>query len=428
MADDISGIPLSDVISSLASTVVAANQHLDQASVDLRNLYLSSGNTGLANIMPSRFTLDEVTIELAFVVTETKPQVDSTPPDPPRPVGFSEESITLTANQSNSLDLFLIQNTKDDSVKELDNSIKGQTAQLTNLDVAIKNTKDKIDDLRKQQVNIFAQREQMQKQVNILETQIATLIKEREQKEQELRRATIFNRTVITVAIAQLNAQTNALSAQQQVFKAQVLALSGAGEGINQQINGLSQQVESLQKAKLVTQQAMYENKALIAAINNLNKDTRLTPENLTALNQRKIKPIDYADKWKSLYKEYKDLCNAWDKALLAFKNNQNLAKMPDYNLDGEELVTIDRSQKISDSNIRQKIVAIKKDYDATVTALNELVRLMIARKNSGVKVRIDQEALKTVPPEARQKIKLSFHGQTQENVKVDGKDIEIAK
>ena len=71
-------ITLRDLIELFASTVVSTSQQLDQASVDLRNLYLNSGNAALATLMPPRYILDQVTIDLIFVVTAAKPEVSGT--------------------------------------------------------------------------------------------------------------------------------------------------------------------------------------------------------------------------------------------------------------------------------------------------------------------------------------------------------------
>ena len=66
-------IPLKDLVQAFASTVAATSHNLDQATVDLRNLYQNSGNALLAMMLPPRFTLDEISIDLSFVVISASP-------------------------------------------------------------------------------------------------------------------------------------------------------------------------------------------------------------------------------------------------------------------------------------------------------------------------------------------------------------------
>src|SRR2546423_1818130 len=68
-------ITLRDLIELFASTVVATSQQLDQASVDLRNLYLNSGNAALATLIPPRYVLDQIAIDLSFIVVQAQPEV-----------------------------------------------------------------------------------------------------------------------------------------------------------------------------------------------------------------------------------------------------------------------------------------------------------------------------------------------------------------
>jgi Skp family chaperone for outer membrane proteins len=65
-------IKLRDLVQSLATIMVGTGKYLDQANVELRNLYFASGSEALADLTPPRFTLDEVAIDLAFVVQEAK--------------------------------------------------------------------------------------------------------------------------------------------------------------------------------------------------------------------------------------------------------------------------------------------------------------------------------------------------------------------
>ena len=71
MAEDQKPVKLKQLIQTLASTMVVTTKHLDQATADLRNLYASSGSDTLASMTPPRFTLDEMTLDLAFVIDST---------------------------------------------------------------------------------------------------------------------------------------------------------------------------------------------------------------------------------------------------------------------------------------------------------------------------------------------------------------------
>ena len=71
-------IKLKELIQALAYTVVNTSHQLDEANVDLRKLYLESGNARLAAMTPPRYVLDEVTVDISFVVVEAKPDIPET--------------------------------------------------------------------------------------------------------------------------------------------------------------------------------------------------------------------------------------------------------------------------------------------------------------------------------------------------------------
>ena len=178
MPDDITGMPLKDVISSLAAAVVATSQHLDQANVDLRNLYLSSGNSGLARLVPARYTLDDVTIELAFVVTDAKPQEVIASPVSPHPLGFSLEQIKLNAGQNKLLNAFLIKAVKDDAILNLTNALNTQQQLQRTPGPLQTNLQNLIDSLTTQKNNVQLQKNNVDK--NIVDAQASKSQFERE--------------------------------------------------------------------------------------------------------------------------------------------------------------------------------------------------------------------------------------------------------
>ena len=70
MTSEIRPIKLKDLVQTLASTMVVTTQYLDRATVDLQNLYAGSASNALAALTPPRFTIDEVTIDLTFVIED----------------------------------------------------------------------------------------------------------------------------------------------------------------------------------------------------------------------------------------------------------------------------------------------------------------------------------------------------------------------
>lgn len=71
-------IKLKELIQALAYTVVNTSHQLDEANVDLRRSYFESGNGRLALMTPPRYVLDEVTVDISFVVAEARPDAPGT--------------------------------------------------------------------------------------------------------------------------------------------------------------------------------------------------------------------------------------------------------------------------------------------------------------------------------------------------------------
>ncbi|MEM9609970.1 MAG: hypothetical protein AAGA99_21295 [Actinomycetota bacterium] len=74
-------VKLRDLVHSLASIMVGTTRYLDQSTVDLQRLYGESVGGSLESFTAPRFTLDEVTVDLSFLVDQVV-----TEPEPPQPV------------------------------------------------------------------------------------------------------------------------------------------------------------------------------------------------------------------------------------------------------------------------------------------------------------------------------------------------------
>ena len=224
-------------------------------------------------------------------------------------------------------------------------------------------------------------------------------------------------RLQLTQQIAGITTNIAGLSSQSAGFALEI-------ERINKNINANLQQIE---KIRIDIKQNINDLQATIDKLKSLNAATPLNTDHFTELNQRGIKQIDYFVIWTDLYLQYIGLCLAWDSAMDAYTKNINLSTIPDYNLNNNQLATIDRIIKSSELDAVTLTSAqnVIKDYKATFISLSDLLIKIIAKKNSGLKVRIDAEALKTALPETRQKMTLHFHGQSQEKVKVGDENYE---
>ena len=65
-------VKLKQLAESLASVLVVTNRYLDQATTEMYNLYAQSEDEFLASLAPARYSLDEVTLDLAFVIDKVE--------------------------------------------------------------------------------------------------------------------------------------------------------------------------------------------------------------------------------------------------------------------------------------------------------------------------------------------------------------------
>lgn len=72
--------------------MLVTTKYLDQAVAELQNIYTTSPDGALAGLTPPRFTLDDMTVDLSFVVADVRQSTEE--PDPPT------ERVVLTPNQA----------------------------------------------------------------------------------------------------------------------------------------------------------------------------------------------------------------------------------------------------------------------------------------------------------------------------------------
>ena len=370
-------ITLRDLIELFASTVVSTSQQLDQASVDLRNLYLNSGNAALATLMPPRYILDQVTIDLSFIVVQAQPEVSGNKlPDAHKLI--QKEPVAVEDPE------FLRSKLADIAKSEVLPVAKARSSQIETQINAHKKT------LADAQANL-----------NKVRTDFENANKEAAKPGPPAQKVAAVARLHAAQAVfAHTQAQFNTISA-----------------GLNPQITALTANKKQLDDAA--------------AALSG--KDA-LTPQQLDLVRRAGIALAPLAEMWNNFYQKYLSLKSGYDSLVKAFQEQSPLPKLPDFQLsdaDQQVLQKIqatagDPGEKRDWNKVKKDVTAIRDDYAKTLDALNALVRLVSDVKGSGLQVRVDPKGLADVPSEARHKLHLTFHGQTQEKVKIGEKDVDV--
>ena len=313
-------IQLKELMERFASAVVNASYQLDEANVELRNLYVSSDNLDLAAMGPSRYVLDEVRIDLCFVVKEAKPDVLETHQLP-------EEHKKVNRQVIRPVDPSLLH---------------AKLAEAANHDALII-AKDKLKPLVEG--------------LNYVEMKLK----------------------------------------QEPHFSTHWLAYQERKKDLQRQI------------------------KLLNDTITALSGKLPLTNEQIENVRRLDIPFTNWDEKWNAFYSKYESLRATYAAAVNAFQKHMAIPQIENFQRsDQDQQVLRQITEKGADWNgVRGWVSDIRNDYDATLAALNALLQLMAEIRGSGLKVRIDREAVAAAPVEARQKINFTFHGLTQETVKI---------
>jgi hypothetical protein len=384
-------IPLKDLVQAFASTVAATSHNLDQATVDLRNLYQNSGNALLAMMLPPRFTLDEISIDLSFVVISASPDEfsDQLPPE-------SKQVGRATLEDPDTLSVKLAGAAKDDALADAQ-------AKSANKAQGIQITQTNLQNGQAQLQNAHNQQLQAQKELNEASIALGNIQRARPPQPAQIAPAAI--------RMQQAQAKFNAATAQFNQLTA-VWGTNGSGANqLNRDIQGLTAQKQALDAA----------------AITLSGKDP-LTSDQIDAVRRAGVDYKAYDAMWASFYKKYVSLRSSYDEAVQAFQAKSQIPKMDDFQLSGDDNTVLNKINSMTTGwkTVQDKVQKIVDDDKATLAALNALVQLIARIKGSGLKVRVDPKALADAPVEARQKLHLSFHTQLQQNVKVGDQDIAI--
>ncbi len=369
-------IALKDLIQSFAATVVTTSQHLDQATVDLRNLYINSGNLGLAAMIPPRYVMDEVTVDLSFIVVEAKPDV---PDNTDLPDEDKKASKTvLQVNNPASSDL--VHSKLSDVAKA--NALADAKAKSAQIDAIIKDLQKRLSDIQTATAN------------NQRDLAVA---------EQQAKTARPPQNIAAIARVNQLQATINALRVQ--------------AANLQPQINAESQR------------KAQFDGLAPM-----LLADPPLTPQQIASLRGVGIVYVDWGSMWDDFYEKYQSLKSAYAGVVKAFQSHAGLPRIDDFQFTPADQQVLQQIQAIAGdkgevrdwNNVKKSVSDIQADYLNTLDALNALVRKVNSIRGSGLQVLVDPKALADAPPEARHKLHLTFHGQSQEKVKVGEKDMDI--
>lgn len=370
-------IPLKDLVQSFASTVAATSHNLDQASVDLRNLYENSGNATLAMMLPPRFTLDEVIIDLSFVVVQATPEVygDALPPEDGKIA-----KAAIAPDDADNLRKKLVDLAETDAQADAESKSKAMDAQ------------------------ILAMQTSLQSGVTALQNANAEL-----QKTQ-----------------ADMNrARSNPLALPQFAIRLQQQAAQAAALNAQFGPNGtVTTQVNRALPGLLATKKSYDDATTLLSG-----KDP-LTPDELDQVKKAGIAYTPLDALWDSFYQKYLSMRDLYASMVKAFQAKAALPRSGDYTMSADDNLVVQKilgmPQGSGWTTIQKKVAAIQADYNAVLAALNALVRLVASIKGSGLLVRVDPKAVGDAPVEARQKIHLAFHTQVRQNVKVGDEEVAI--
>lgn len=381
MADEpLEPITLKALIESFASTVVATSHHLDQASVDLRSLYLTSGLDGLGSLVPPRFALDEVAIDLAFVVAQAKPEAPSKVP--PTGNGFQERPVQLSVRDKQAVEQKLSLLVLQDAQRMVNDGLVAAAARRQSISERLDQNKQEMD--------------RTLAEISVAQSQPISI----------LNPATGIRAHMLTIQMRALEEEARGLQAESASVEEFARTVNASFEVVQKSPGGMrTPEIEELARTGL----------------------------NLT----------DDVANWSMLQGEYNDLKNTYSAATAAFEGGKGLSKIGDFSLSPEEERVLarvigrgqaetqaEKQTEIAEAgwlSIRTQVSDLRADYLATLHALNALVRQVADSKGAGLQVRVDPAALQAAPLEARHRLRLTFRGQTRENVKVGDKDVDIA-
>jgi chromosome segregation ATPase len=400
-------IPLRDLVQAFASTVAATSHNLDQATVDLRNLYLNSGNALLAMMVPPRFTLDEISIDLAFVVVSATPDENTDQLQLPK----EDKDVESKPLQSpENLSTKLAGAAKDDASEDAKNKTKIKADGIAASQNTLQNGQTQLQNAQNALQNARNQVPPAQQELNNAAVAHANAVRAKPPNQQTINNAAKRLQDAQT-KMAQVAGQINQLSVQVN----QLTAVWGPSGTATTQLN-----------RDIQTQAAARQ--ALDGAISTLSDKNDLSDQQIDGVRKAGVDYKQYDVMWANFYKKYESLHSTYDDAVKAFKAKSQLQKMDDFQFSADDNTVVNKIGNMSTGwkTVKDQVTKIVDDYRKTLAALNALVQQVSRVKGSGLKVRVDPAALNAAPVEARQKLHLSFHTQLQQNVKVGDQDIAI--
>lgn len=370
MAEDTKPVKLKDLIQSLASTMVVTTRYLDQATVDLQNVY-ATGSESLAALTPPRFTIDEVTVDLSFVVEEAAVVPDGFEPAAAKPV------VVMTATQRQTL--------------------------LTRL----------------QELHRYEQ--------ELLEHQRALAAwTARQQQLQSERNQLRRDSSQLDATLRSLPAQIAAFEAQARTFDALPF---GSGKSQAAAFRAQSQKLKVQQQAMTAKLKQLRSREAAVSSERQKLGARPQAPKKPAAVQAgtKARRGPDYAALWRSYEAAYSELKAVYLAVVAAFEAGKPLPKIRRFDpLPGVAKDAMARAGVTP--TVLGRVKAVEGDYENTKRELGKVAGQVAKLQGEGIRVRVDPEGISSAGETALQRLQLTFRAESQETVKVEGKDVDIAR
>lgn len=374
-------IKLKDMVRSLASTLVMTSRFLDQSTIDLQNLYSHSNQGAGSALTPPRFTLDEVVLDLSFVVDEVVLARDRAQPPKPTP-----------AVQPTSVQQQWLLDRLESLRAEEEQKFHEQQAELQRQQAH-----------QRQARAAWQQYEQQRSQVS---EELHRAQKRREALDEEIDRR-------------------KHLAAR---LRRRLEEGEGEHEPLLEQFRRLERQFEQLEAEREQVEQALARGRSLLA-----DMETHRPPEPPPAAASPPTAPVpeaapaDYRRLWTEFFESYSRLHEIYAEAVGAYEQEQPLPRIPSTPPFPEDLhAALERAEVAS--RTQDKVGEIYDDYQQLRKNLGLLATLVADSKGEGIRVRMDPEAISEAPEAARQKLRLTFRSESRENVQLEGQSVDIPR
>ena len=423
-------VKLRDLIQSLASTMVVTGQFLDESTVDLQNLYAHSGSAALAALTPPRFALDEVTVDLCFVVEEAKvASAEGRSPTAPTPL----ETLTEPDEKTLLDRLSQLRKYESDLVVHEQRlaDFRGEQRELQSAERALVGRISKLASTQRATLHeIIGSLGKAPSTISLVKDLRARLgggiaeYKRRLESDDGYRQtAEIVYATVRQEFYGELK-ELLGLKDNELVdilmtgSRGQCRILGLILEGFGKPVPEITAEAEELESR-------------LDDVLERLGAEAPARPGKpryvVAELDRAPSKVPDYGQLWRQFRNNYESLKDSYRQAVERFEKGQGLPRIERRDGLSDEL-----RAAMATAGVAQKTLTavdmMQKDFAETSGALGELTALIAELKGAGIRVRVDPKSISEADEASRQKIRLTFRTENQETVKVEGAEVGVVR